>query len=135
MNPLMLFLLIAGVLQLLIASSNFVAARMLDYRGNLARVSPIVREVFWVQILYIEIVLAAFAGVCFFFPDDLTGENAMGRCFSVFLAFFWGLRLLLQLVFYVAATRRQHRAIDSLFLAAQVYLTGVFVIAACGGLK
>lgn len=135
MEPIIPFLWAAGLLHLLIAASNLVAARMLDYQGNLTRVTPIVREVFWVQSLYIEIVLAAFAGLCFFFASDLAGGTALGRCFSVFLAFFWGLRLLLQVLFYNAAIRRQHRFIDTLFLLAQVYLTGVFVIAFCWGLK
>lgn len=135
MNPIVPFLWAAGLLHLLIAASNFVAARMLDYRGNLARVSPIVREIFWVQNLYIEIVLAAFAALCFGAAEDLAGRSALGVAFSLFLAFFWGLRLLLQVFFYDAASRREHRGIDVAFLLAQTYLTGTFVVAAWGGLQ
>ena len=119
----------AGVLHLLIASSNFFAARMLDYPGNLARVTPIVREIFWVQNLYIEMVLAGFALLCFFFAGDLAGGTSLGRSFSGFLAYFWGLRLLLQWFFYDAAMRRQHPIIDTAFWIAQAYLTAVFAFA------
>lgn len=133
-NALAPFLWAAGLLHLLIAASNFPAARLLDYRGNLARVTPMVREIFWVQNFYIELVLAAFAGLCFFFADDLTGRTTLGLCCSAFLAVFWGVRLLLQLFFYDAAARREHRPVDVLFILAQGYLTGVFVTAVYRGL-
>jgi hypothetical protein len=135
MDPIIPFIWTAGVLHLLIASSNFFAARILDYRGNLARVTPIVRDIFWVQKLYIEFVLAAFALVCFLYAADLAGQTALGRFFSGFLALFWGLRFLIQLFFYNVAIRRQHSVIDATFLLAQVYLTGVFTVAAMGWLR
>ncbi len=126
---------IAGILMLLTASSNLFAARMLDYRGNLARVSPIVRDIFWVQNLFIEIVLVGFAFACFFFAADLAGQSSFGRFFSGFLALFWGLRLLIQLFFYDASMRRRHRGFDMIFLVAQTYLTAVFTAAALGWLR
>lgn len=121
-----------GALHLLIASSNFFAARMLDYRGNLAGASPIVREIFWVQNLFIELVLAGIAAACFFFAPDLTGQTSLGQFFSGFLALFWGLRLLIQLFVYDAAIRKLHPIIDRIFLLAQVYLTSVFAVSASG---
>jgi hypothetical protein len=135
MAPIIPCLWVAGLLHLLIASANFAAARMLDYRGNLARVTPLVRDIFWVQNLYIELILAAFAGACFFFAEELAGRTSLGRCFSAFLALFWGLRLLIQVGYYDVAIRRQHRWIDALFVIAQVYLTGVFLTAFSGGAK
>lgn len=123
----------ASLLHLLIAAANFFAARILDYRGNLARVTPIVRDIFWVQNLYIELVLAASALVCFLFAADLAGGTALGRFFSGFLTFFWMLRLVIQLFLYDPAIRKRHPVIDATFLAAQVYLSGVFLTAALTG--
>jgi hypothetical protein len=135
MAPYIPWLWIAGVLHLAIASSNFVAARMLDYKKNLAGASPIVREIFWVQNIYIEIVLAMFACVTFFFPGDLAGGSPLGRFLSGFLTAFWGLRLVIQVVFYDGQMRKEHPHIDKIFLAAQVYLTAVFALAAAGWWK
>ncbi len=132
MAPYLPWLWTAGLLHLAIASSNFIAAKKLEYRRNLASVTPIVREIFWVQNLYIEIVLAAFALVTFLFPRELTAGVGLGQFLSGFLAVFWALRLVLQFAFYNADIRRQHPGIDRIFLAAQFYLTAVFAAAAAG---
>jgi len=132
MEPIIPWIWAAGVVQVLIACSNFPAARVLDYRGNLARVDPMVREIFWVQNLYIEITLVGLALLCFFFAGDLAGQSSLGRACSGFLTFFWGLRLGLQLFYYNRGARREHPLIDSVFLLAQVYLTGVFAVATLG---
>ena len=76
----------AGLLHLLVASANFVAPRLLDYRGSLARVTPIVRDVFVVQNVYIVLVLVGLAGACFAFPADLAGRSPLGRAVAGFLA-------------------------------------------------
>lgn len=120
----------AGFLQLLVASANIFAPRVLHYRENLARVSPMVREVFIVQNVYIVLVLLGTAGLCFAFDADLAGGSRLGQCLSGFLAVFWGLRVLIQLFCYDRATRRRYPVFDLLFLSAFVYLSGVFVVAA-----
>jgi hypothetical protein len=122
----------AGVLQLLVASANFFAPRKLQYRENLARVSPIVREVFVVQCLYIVLVLVAFAMLCFVFAKELAGASLLGRCISGFLAFFWGLRALLQVFLYNREIKREHPIYNVLFLTTYVALTVIFALAAAG---
>jgi hypothetical protein len=122
----------AGVLHLLVASANFFAAHKLRYLDNLRRVTPIVRDVFIVQNVFIVFMLAGFALLCFLFAGDLTGPTALGRCLSGFLALFWGLRVLTQLFFYNAESKRQHPVLNGLFLATYIYLGGVFTIAALG---
>src|SRR5947209_1071991 len=90
----------AGGVQLLIASANFFAPRVLEYPANLAKVSPIVRQIFTVHTIYIVLVLVIFAGLCVGFAPELAGGSALGRYCSMFLALFWGLRIVLQLFFY-----------------------------------
>lgn len=122
----------AGVLQLLIAAANFFAAHLLRYRENLARASPMVREVFLVQNLYLVLVLLANAGACFFFAAELAGGSLLGRALSGFLALFWGLRVPIQLFVYDADVKRRFPVFNLLFLLAFVCLTGVFTAAALG---
>jgi len=116
----------AGVVQLCIAAANFFAPRKFGYRENLARVSPLVRHVFVVHSVYIVLVVVMFAALCGLFAPDLAGASPLGRFLSGCLALFWGLRLVIQLAVYDRAVRRQNRAVDLLFIAAFVYLTGVF---------
>jgi len=132
MHGLIPFLWAAGGVQLLIASVNFFLPKELDYRGNLARLTPIVREVFVVQTAYIVLILVAFAGLCFGFASELAGGSPLGRALSAFLAIFWGLRFFIQLLYYEASLKRQHPVLNVTFLTAFVYLTGVFGAAAAG---
>jgi alginate O-acetyltransferase complex protein AlgI len=120
----------AGLLHLLIASVNFFAARRFRYGENLARVTPVVRQVFIVQNAYIVLVLAAFSTLCFGFAAELAGGSSLGRYLSGFLAVFWGLRVLVQLFFYDARLKREHRLANLVLLVAYGYLAGVFALAA-----
>jgi hypothetical protein len=121
----------AGGVQLLIASANFFLPKELDYRGNLAKLSPIVREVFLVQAAYIVLILVAFAGLCFAFAGELAGGSPLGRALSAFLALFWGLRFCIQMLYYEASLKQRHPVLNGMFLLAFMYLTGVFAVAAC----
>jgi hypothetical protein len=132
MHNLIPFVWAAGGVQLLIASVNFFLPRQLDYRGNLARLTPIVREVFVVQAVYIVLVLVALAGLCFGFAEDLAGGSTLGRALSGFLTLFWGLRFLIQLFYYEGSLKRQRPLLNLGFLLAFAYLTGVFGAAALG---
>lgn len=125
-------LALAGFCQMLVAGANWPAARILDYRGQLQRVTPMVRHVFQVQNLYIELVLFAQALLCWVFPQELLGSSRLGQCLSLYLALFWGLRWLIQMTWYDRAARRQYRAVDIGMIVLQVYLTSVFGLAASG---
>ena len=51
------FIQAAGTLQFVIAVANFFAPAKLQYRENLAQVSPIIRQIFTVHCIYIVLVL------------------------------------------------------------------------------
>jgi len=121
---------IAGVVHLLIASANFFAWRMFDYRGELAKVSRTVRQVFVVQNVFIVVVLAAIAALCFAHARELAGASTLGRRLSTFLAAFWALRLAIHLAYYDREKRRQHARLDLLFVVAFLYLIAVFALGA-----
>lgn len=125
-----LCLQLAGVLQLGIASANIVAARMFRYREGLVSAPEVIRQVFWVQNVFIVLVLVGFSLLCLVWPAELTSGDRLARGVSGFLAIFWGLRLVTQFVYYSAAKRRQFWIMDSLFVIAFVYLTAVFAWAA-----
>ena len=132
MNPLIPMLWSAGGVQLLIASANFFAPRKLHYAENLAKVTPMVRQIFRVLSFYIVLTLVAFAALCFTFPADLAGGSTLGRALSSFLALFWGVRVLIQLFYYDPDTKRRHPVFNVLFLTAFVFLTATFTAAALG---
>lgn len=132
MNPLIPLVWAAGAVQLVIVGANAVVPRKFNYRENLAKVSPLVRQVFVVHSIYIVIVLIGFCGICFQFAPRLVSHDPLGRSLSAFLAFFWLLRVTLQIFYYDGEYRRQHRLADVAYTGACCFLGGVFAVAALG---
>ena len=74
---------VAGVLMLGIASANFPAAQMFRYRDSLRGVPA---EVFWVQNVFIVLIVLGMAGPCLALPADPAGGGRLGRATSGMLA-------------------------------------------------
>ena len=116
-------------LHLFVASANFILPGILRYRENLAKVSPIIRQIFRVHAFYIVFVLIGFGVICLWFPGELCGPNPLGRFVSGFLAVFWSVRVVVQLRVYDQTTREEHPFGNFVFSAVFLYLAAVFVAA------
>jgi len=135
MRVLIPWLWAAGALQLVIIGANFVLPKKLNCRQDLARVSPLIREIFIVHWVYIVLVLVIFTSLSFWFAPELAGASRLGRYLSAVMATFWLLRLPIQLFFYDPEIRKKNRFGDVIFLTAFAYLGVIFSIAALGVLR
>lgn len=135
MNPLVPFLWIAGAVHLSIAVSNIWVPGILHYRENIAKVSPMVRQVFVVHSIYMVLVLLGFSALCFFFAPELAGNSPLCRFLSAFLAVFWLLRVALQFAYYDRQVRARYRLGDVAYTLAVSCLGITFAIAALGVVK
>ena len=79
---------VAGVLMVGIASANFPAARMFRHRDSRRGVPAHVAEVFWVQNVFIVLIVLGMAGPCLALPADPAGGGRLGRATSGMLAVF-----------------------------------------------
>ncbi|MGO9086834.1 MAG: hypothetical protein ACLQBK_16545 [Candidatus Sulfotelmatobacter sp.] len=120
----------AGVVHVGIIAANVPLPGRLRVRERLAGVPRFVRQIFYVHWIYIVIVLALFAALCFGFAPELAGASALGRFLSGFMAGFWLLRIVLQVFYYDRDMRRENRALDMLYVGALIVLVVVFGIAA-----
>lgn len=124
-----------GAAHLLVVVMNLFLPAKIDLGANLAKVSPMIRQMVIVHHVYIVGVILAFAALCFFFAPDLAGGSALGRFGSGAMSLFWLARIPIQLFYYDRETRRRHRAIDAGFLLLVAYMAAVLGIAAIGGLR
>jgi len=132
MNLLVPALWAAGAIQLLDVAANFVLPRRIHCRENLARVSPVMRQVFLVHWLYLVLVLAIFGVVCLRFAPELAGGSALGRFLSGALALFWLLRAAIQVFYFDPEFRRRNRLGDLAFAVSSLFMGVVFTLAALG---
>ncbi len=121
---------LAGVVQLFIAAANFFLPAILGYRENLAKVTPIIRQIFTIHAIYIVLVLIGFALACLFFAGDLVGHSTPARFADGFLAVFWLPRVAIQIFYYDQTTKQEHRFGNFVFTTAFLYLGIVFAAAA-----
>ena len=130
MNPLVPVIWLAGGIQLFIVAMNVPLPRVLRYREELAKLSPIVRQIFIVHSAYIVLVVIGFSVLCFCFATELAGGSPLGTFLSGALAAFWVARLIIQLGHYDADTRRRYRLGHVLFTFLIGLLSGIFTVAA-----
>jgi len=120
----------AGVVHVGIIAANIPLPRRLRVRERLAGVPRFVRQIFYVHWVYIVIVLGLFAALCFGFAPELAGASGLGRFLSGFMASFWLLRIMLQLLYYDREVRRENRGLDMLYVGSLIVLVVIFGIAA-----
>ena len=124
---------LAGVVHLILLAANAALPDILDFKGELRKVSPIVRQIFQVHHAYIMLVLALFAALCLGFPRELAGATPLGTFLCGFMAFFWIMRLPIQFFFYDAELKRRHRLGHWAFSFAVASIAAVLAAAAVKG--
>ena len=126
MRNLLLLLWLAGLVQVAIAFANFFLPAKLKYRENLSRVSPIIRQIFFVHSVYIVGVVLLFAAVTFGFALELASGHGLGRFLAAAMATFWLFRAPVQLLYYDATLRKQNRWGDLAFTSAAFFLAAAY---------
>ncbi len=121
-----LWLWVAGAIQMAIVLSNAVLPARLNVGAGMASVPRFLRQVFTVHWIYIVLTVSLFSLLCFFFASDLTSGSKLGRFLCIAMGVFWGLRLPLQLFYYDAELRRQNRVMDVAYVLAMVALVTIF---------
>ena len=130
MRVLLLCLWLAGFVQLAVASANLFIPRKLNYRENLSRVAPIIRQIFVVHSIYLVGVVLLFAILTFGFAAELSSGRGLGRFLAAAMATFWLFRAPVQLLYYDASLRRTNRLGDAAFTSAALFLTITYGAAA-----
>ncbi|HET7209224.1 MAG TPA: hypothetical protein VFI95_21790 [Terriglobales bacterium] len=130
MNALLLFLWLAGFVQIGIAATNVFLPRKLNYRESLDRVTPIIRQIFVVHSVYIVGVLLLFAALTLGFAGELASGRGLGRFLAGGISVFWLFRAPVQLFYYDQSVRRLNRLGDMAFTAAALFLAATYGAAA-----
>jgi hypothetical protein len=93
-------LLLAGIGQLALAAFSLLIPAVLDWRRETLRLSRLTRQVFWTYAGYIWAFNVCFGVISLTSADALLSGAELVRPLCGFIAAYWGVRLLLQLVWF-----------------------------------
>src|SRR6266568_8603379 len=100
-SQLPVLLQIAAALQLGVAVLNLFLIRLLHWREELARTPLLLREVFQVHVWFISATLAIFGVMTWRFAGEIaSGHNLIAQWLAAAIGLFWGIRTVLQIVYY-----------------------------------
>jgi hypothetical protein len=127
-----LHLKLAGLGLILLAFAHLAFPRRFQWREELARLSPLNRQMFQVHVFFIALVLVLFGGLSLFLTEALLLPGPLSRAVVGSFVLFWALRLYVQLFVYDRALWRGHRfntVVHVCFTAFWAYLVGVYATA------
>ncbi|MEQ8766132.1 MAG: hypothetical protein RL885_19600 [Planctomycetota bacterium] len=86
-------------LSILIASA--LTPFQLDWKKELAGLSTLHRQMYWVYGGYVVVAIVAFALISLFNSEEIARGSGLARAFCGYVSVFWGIRIVLQFVFDV----------------------------------
>jgi hypothetical protein len=128
MNP-ETHLRLAGGLQIALALLHLAFPRRFGWKAELARLSPLNRQIFLVHTFYVCLVLVMIGSLSLCVPSALLEPTRLARLALAGFALFWAIRLLFQWTVYGSALWKGDRfntAMHWIFTALWAYLTCVY---------
>ena len=95
-------LLLAGVCHFGILVASALVPRVLDWKGELTRLSPLSRHLVWTHGAFIVLTIVAFGVISVTNARELADGSKLSRCVAGFIAAFWLARLGIQLFLFDA---------------------------------
>jgi hypothetical protein len=131
-------LVLAGVGQLALAAASLAIPRVLGWREETARLSPLTRRVFWVYAAYIWSFHVGFGLLSLLAPQWLLERSPLAAAACGFIALYWGARLILQFALFDRGAPPRatvFRLAEGALVALFVYLLAVYGAAFVGHLR
>jgi Membrane bound O-acyl transferase family len=100
--PLGRVIFIGGILHFGILLASAMVPRVLDWKGSLAKLDRLSRELIWVHGAFIVLVIVGFGTLSVCCAGDLTNGTRLARAVCLLIAVFWASRLAVQLFVFDA---------------------------------
>jgi hypothetical protein len=120
---------LAGAGQIVLALGSLAVPGVLRWRNELAKVQPLIKQMFWVYAAYIFVVNLCFGLLSLFDGSDLESRSALAEIITGFIAVYWISRIVIQFFYF---DRRYfpagawHRAAEVALVAAFAFFSLVY---------
>ena len=99
-------LVVTGIGQIALAFASLFLPRILRWREQTAALQPLTRRIFWVYAGYILGTNLCLGGLSALAPQLLLDRSALARAVAGYATAYWGVRLLIQFVWFRGAAPR-----------------------------
>lgn len=123
---------IAGLAQLVLVLGSLPIPGVLQWRLELAKVQPLIRQMFWTYAGYILITNLCFGLLSFFVAGDLLNGSRLAMLLSGFIAVYWISRVLIQFFYFDRTSFPKgpwHKAAEILLTTLFISLSLVYSVA------
>ncbi len=101
MNDYLIILLkLAGLGQLVLVLASIAIPRCLDWKGGLAGLIPLLRQMFWTYAVYITLMHVFFGVVSLFATEELLDGGFISTALCGLMFIWWFARILIQFFFF-----------------------------------
>ncbi len=100
LNLLRVALQVVGILQIALCAGSLLIPKLLDWKGELLKVKPLIRQIFWTYAGYILITNLCFGLLSVLAPDSLLDRSVLAICVSGYIAVYWITRILIQFFYF-----------------------------------
>jgi hypothetical protein len=127
MRDLKFLILVGGILHFGILVASALVPKVLDWRVTLAGLDRLSRQMIWMHGVFIALVIVGFGAISLAYPAELASGSPLAHAVCLFIAVFWALRLLVQLLVFDA----QHFLTTRFLRVGYHALTVVFAYHVC----
>ncbi len=128
-------LLIAAILQCVVALLNLSLVRLMNWKEDLEKIPLLIREVFQVHAWFISFTVALFGVLTLRFAEPMArGSEEPLQWLAMGIGLFWGLRTVLQWTYYSASHWRNRMARTAIHLGLTVSYGSCAALYFCAGI-
>lgn len=115
---------ICGILHIALAIGSIIIPKVLQWSSELAKVKPLIRQMFWTYAAYILVINICFGLVSIFGTEELFNHSFLAKSITLFISIYWLTRIAIQF-FYFDTTDAPKGWI---FTLGEIALVGLFIV-------
>jgi len=100
MNITQHLILLAGAGQIALVLGSMAVPGALNWRTELVKVQPLIKQMFWVYAVYIAVINLCLGLISVFAYTDLTNGSRLAMLLTGFIAVYWISRVLIQFLYF-----------------------------------
>lgn len=122
-------ILLAGLAQIVLVLGSFAIPKILNWRTELNKVQPLIKQIFWIYAAYILIINLCFGLISCFDANELINGSKLAMLITGFIAVYWISRLVIQFTYFDRAhfpTGKWNKLGEGLLVSLFIFLSIVY---------